>query len=251
MVSRTSRKKSKGRERKAKKIEAERAMFRDEWLGWVTGDTIVGKSITCDHGCGGIPSLDDVDHPVLSFLDEFCRQGFSVESMFYTRPRLTNFGEILKQDINREMLINIMIRMGTNMILKYGLEPETRWALTLAKSIVILEQCVDDTGSISYTYSRVVSRKIKDLYGGSRRDALKFFSKRVSCSCLKSMHQEARRTILKTGKCYHCKIEKERVALSVCSRCMITQYCSRECQVADWSEHKEDCEIYIDRERGV
>ena len=26
---------------------------------------------------------------------------------------------------------------------------------------------------------------------------------------------------------------------------MITQYCSRKCQVTDWSEHERECDIYV------
>jgi hypothetical protein len=62
---------------------------------------------------------------------------------------------------------------------------------------------------------------------------------------LKKMHLEARKTIPKVGFCWHCKDEKERVLLSVCSRCMIDQYCSRECQLANLSGHKKDCDAYV------
>jgi len=59
------------------------------------------------------------------------------------------------------------------------------------------------------------------------------------------MHQIARETSPKTGICICCEKEKERVALSVCSRCMIMQYCSRECQVADWPTHRKECDSYV------
>ena len=244
----SSRKRNKGKKRKAKKDEIERAereRLLDIWLGWASGvQKYVGDTVTCDHGCGAIP--DDLDLPILSFLCMISARGFSVGNLI--NASYTNDGGIvLKNGRYRESVVNILIRMGTNMLVSDSRENDIS-ALTLAKSIATIEQC-DDTGSL-YFNSRIVSRKIRDLHTGSRRDALKFYSKRVSCSCLKSMHQEARRTFLKTGKCYHCKIEKERVALSVCSRCMITQYCSRECQVANWPEHEEDCDIYIGRERG-
>ena len=62
------------------------------------------------------------------------------------------------------------------------------------------------------------------------------------------MHLEARKTIPKMGKCFNCKVEKERVDLSVCNRCMVMQYCSRECQVAAWPSHKLDCDVYREKE---
>ena len=115
-------------------------------------------------------------------------------------------------------------------------------AFNLAKSVRVLENYVD---SMNVAVSnREVQIKIRDLHYGSRRDALKFFSKRVSCSCLKSMHREARMTQPKMALCYGCQTEKKRVELSVCSRCMVTQFCSRECQVANWHKHKDKCDKY-------
>jgi len=100
--------------------------------------------------------------------------------------------------------------------------------------------------------SRRVQMKVRDLRLGTSsisRDALKFYSKRVSCSCLKSKHQKARRTIPKTGRCLNCNEEMERVALSVCGRCMVMQYCSKECQVFHWPKHKDDCDIFVAKDR--
>ncbi len=34
----------------------------------------------------------------------------------------------------------------------------------------------------------------------------------------------------------------ERVSLRACAGCMLARYCSRECQLADWSDHCEVCE---------
>ena len=65
MVSRTSRKKSKGKVRKAKKEadreEAERALeARTIWWGWATGNAVHSyeEYIECKHGCGEISCLE-------------------------------------------------------------------------------------------------------------------------------------------------------------------------------------------------
>ena len=117
-------------------------------------------------------------------------------------------------------------------------------AISMAKSITLLEHYNGD-GCLNALYnSRGVQTKMRDLnvnVSSVRREVLKFFSKRTSCSCLKEMHREARKSISKMGLCFGCAEEKERVALSVCSRCMIHQYCSRECQVAAWPSHEKDC----------
>jgi hypothetical protein len=42
--------------------------------------------------------------------------------------------------------------------------------------------------------------------------------------------------------CQHCqKIEPTEVIFQKCGRCKTVIYCSRDCQVADWSRHKKEC----------
>mmetsp|Transcript_27215 Transcript_27215/g.66047 ORF Transcript_27215/g.66047 Transcript_27215/m.66047 type:complete len:489 (+) Transcript_27215:793-2259(+) len=42
--------------------------------------------------------------------------------------------------------------------------------------------------------------------------------------------------------CMHCrKAERSEAPLMKCSRCLFTTYCSKECQIADWKDHKKGC----------
>lgn len=71
MVSR-NRKKSKGKERKVKKLEDRRARVRGRWWKYVAREKdATGRvvSVICEHGCGILPS--DIVHPVSRFMDEF------------------------------------------------------------------------------------------------------------------------------------------------------------------------------------
>jgi len=260
MVS-TSRKKNKGKERKAKKVEAERAersRIYDDWLGWATGeDKVMGKNIQCKHGCGCILP-NDFDHPVSSFIHAFFTYRDANDTTAYTPIEMMHYtlrthGQVWNNESYKDMLVNILTRIGTNMLLMKLMETVLNkdkgklWAIRIAKTITVLENY--DGGSLEIVmHSRKVQTKLRDFgvfaSSGNSRDILKFFSKRVSCSCLKEMYREARRTEQKTGLCFGCGIEKKRVDLSVCSRCMITQYCSRECQVAHWSKHERGCEIF-------
>ena len=48
--------------------------------------------------------------------------------------------------------------------------------------------------------------------------------------------------------CMNCKqgADKERgIKLSKCSVCKIVSYCSKECQKADWKNHKKACKLYV------
>lgn len=133
-------------------------------------------------------------------------------------------------------------------MLLLGGSSEMNWPLLIAHCIVILEH-YDGLGSINPAVNRRGSiskrRDLQPYISSTWRGVFKFYRKRTTCKCLKKMHLEARTTTPKVGLCWYCKEEKERVLLSVCSRCMVDQYCSRECQVADWSEHKKDCDAYV------
>lgn len=257
MVS-SSRKKNKGKERKAKKAEAEKGKTRELWLGWATGkDKVTGiPTISCKHGCDNdvlIPNKH-LDHPLItSFMDDFTTRWLRAvrrSTIEIVTPTFQTHQQVWNDDSYKQIAINILTRMGTNMFL---IKPQTTdniaWAFCIAKTISVLDNH-DGTDSLeSVIYGREVATKLRDLdmsVSSGRRDLLKFYSKRVSCSCLNVMHQEARRTQPKMGRCDYCMSEKKRVDLSVCSRCIIHQYCSRECQVANWPKHKKGCYICVD-----
>ena len=248
----SSRKRNKGKDRKAKQLakkeEKDRADARMIWKRFYGGKK-------CDHGCD---ILSD-DHPVSSFMDDFFvnvkhsrSRSFdlvvsdSLKELYQTHTLIWN------NEDYRRLAISILIKIGTNMLFREG-SSEMNWPLCFAHIIVILEHYEYDgsgsTSSINSSWNlRGSISKRRDLQpdiSSTWRDVLKFYRKRVSCKCLKKMHLEARKTTPKLGLCWHCEKQMERVSLSVCSRCMVRQYCSRECQIADWSKHESDCGIYV------
>ena len=252
----TSRKRNKGKERKAKKeadkMERERGIVRNTWVGYASGMDYEGRVISqCNHGLD-LTIPDDINHPVINFIDALVvywvhnlhyhnnmNVGKYLQDTYTTHPQLWG------NESYREMTVNIFIAIGTNFMLKLNNEGAQDVATALrvfATAIVALEN-YDGSGYFdSVVYNRVASTKMRDINGsGNMRDVLKFFRKRTSCKCLKAMHLDARKTLPKTGVCYHCEEVKERALLMVCSSCRIAQYCSRECQVADWAEHKGYC----------
>ena len=72
---------------------------------------------------------------------------------------------------------------------------------------------------------------IIDVLEGCERSILKFYTKRISCSCLDDLYTNAK-TKSKTGLCFHCKQRFERSKLLVCASCKNQQFCSRKCQVS-------------------
>ena len=240
-----SRKRNKGKERKAKKaemIETERAGIHSMWLGLARGLNAGGeKVIQCDHGVA-LKILDDENHPVTSFINMvFINRNAGkpmttnlIETM-YTHP------QVCHNESYRGMTIDVMASIGTNWLL--GNKSERSGVKVMAGAIMMLENYIGTGNNIVSTAdSQIVASKRRDLATGNIRDVLKFFRKRIACSCLKKMHLDARKTLPKLGVCFCCDVVKERPLLMVCSRCRITQYCSSECQVAHWHRHKRVCD---------
>ena len=255
-----SRKRNKGKERKAKKaeqeverIENERALTRELWQGWALGQDMYiqdsGRIITrCNHGC--VLMIPNDNHPVTSFMDAFFMKCFFSESKSIVDVLSDSFDThraVWNDDSHRNMISGLMLGIGTNMILGNDVNA-LGLPRNIAYAVVVLEN-YDGSGDIHKTMrSRVVASKYRDGLGGSGsvRDVLKFYRKRLSCSCLKKMHLEARKTTPKMGACLNCGQKKERALLSVCSKCRISHYCSRECQIEDWPEHRGHCDIMCD-----
>ena len=246
-----SRKRNKGRDRKAKKaeVEAERIEREKEkvstvWKQGAGGEDKTGRKVVlCNHGCT-LMIPNDNDHPVCSFMDTFhinaANQLDVVDNLSDTFKKHPQFWN---SESFRAMAINVFVRIGTNMFF----DKRTSSLGFIAQAIVVLEN-YNGSGYIESTYNfRVVATKFRDLLGSSSlRDELKFFRKRISCSCLKDMHLKMRKSCPKTGQCFGCDRTTERALLMVCSRCRISQYCSRRCQVEHWPIHKcKECGDYF------
>ena len=245
-----SRKRNKGKERKAKKAEHERGMARETWQGWARGEDLLknGRIITqCNHGCDLLLMIPNANnHPVTSFMDAFVMNTFFDKHILdHLRDVFNVCPEVWDDDSHRKMAGDLLLRIGTNMILgnKVNVSGKPR---DIAFTVLVLEN-YDGSGDIDTTInSFVIASKMRDLScgrSGSIREVLKIFRKRLSCSCLKKMHLEVRKTLPKLGICKNCQQEKDRTLLSVCSKCRVSQYCSRECQFEDWPRHKNFCVI--------
>jgi len=62
-----------------------------------------------------------------------------------------------------------------------------------------------------------------------------------SCKCLDQL-AGLEKAKPRTRKCNYCKKEGESIKLYKCSRCKISEYCSKECQTNDWKVHKLECQ---------
>ena len=235
-----SRKKNKGKERKAKKIESKRARAREEWKRWARGEDDQGRKIVkCNHGANLL--IPENNHPVLGFMDACFQFQMSVSDNM--RSTFQHHLQVWHNEGYRKMAKSFLIRIGVNRMICHDFTE----AVDIAIAILGLENY--DGRYESIILSRAVATKRRDLLtelalGGGRcgRDTLKFYRKRMDCKCLKDVHLQARKTIQKMARCFHCDEMKQRSLMRVCSRCRISEYCSRECQVANWCDHKPICD---------
>jgi hypothetical protein len=115
---------------------------------------------------------------------------------------------------------------------------------SLAQVILVIDYYEGD-GSFKPAYNAAMMKghlALPKPFG--ERDILKFYCKRLSCSCLKEKYKQARKTLPKMGRCYHCHKCFERESLMTCSLCKVPLYCSRQCQVAHWPKHR-NCSVSI------
>ena len=249
MPSSRNRKKGKGKERKARQEEDRRVKIYNKWQGLARGEVTLARglveNIQCNHGLDS-NKLPDISHPVSRFMHTY----FGTED--HMRDAIQQHIEVWSNDNYRKMAADILTNIGANWL--SSIEKNTG---TLAITILLLENFSKTNEYYSTAHQRDVAIKKRDLSietlsaGMSKRDLLKFYRKRMNCKCLKKMHLEERKTQPKLGECNNCEEVKERALLMVCSRCMIEQYCSKECQVAASPEHREDCNDYVEAHEMV
>ena len=89
--------------------------------------------------------------------------------------------------------------------------------------------------------------KLFELFMGDEHTLVSFFRKRTPCKCLDSKYKEVK-SITKIGFCYNpkCSLPERKTARSKmlsCTQCRKANYCSSECQAADWPFHKGFCRL--------
>ena len=177
------------------------------------------------------------------------------------RTPILQYPEALQDDDNRKIIKANLISLGTYLVLRGGSSQRLPLANWCAQAILSLEdfderrkirrQIETQEASLqaqNITHAakgkqRSVARPLiqaRDLCDGGNRALIRFFSKRTPCSCLDEKNEMAK-SQPKKGWCFLCNRFKEYSQLKVCSRCKLSQYCSVECQRADWPTHKETC----------
>ena len=151
-----------------------------------------------------------------------------------------NFACVLADSANIESAMSYLLCDGAQYVLE-GSYDDARDRATIVR---YFEQYI--AVQLHETQALYNRPKIGEVYIADLRTLVKFFWKRIPCSCLDEKYEEVK-GFPKMGFCYnlHCSIPNsmsERSKTMCCSRCRNVTYCSRECQVADWASHKLQCD---------
>lgn len=153
---------------------------------------------------------------------------------------MVEYADLWNDPIKMEMAISYFLYLGTNNIK----ESDYFDAPVNAAIARYLEQHI--AVKLRQTQALYNVTKIVEAYNPDMHTLVKFFRKRIPCTCLDEEY-EGVKNITKTGWCFNpeCVIpveELERSKTMYCGRCRCVAYCSRECQRADWETHKNCCD---------
>ena len=86
--------------------------------------------------------------------------------------------------------------------------------------------------------------KIHELLAADDHTLVSYYRKRIPCSCLDKKYKEVK-SVKKMGFCYNSNCSQgrkvERSKMFCCTQCGVANYCSVECQKADWRRHEQFC----------
>ena len=192
----------------------------------------------CRHGFPPLPEGDKSDVEVSKIVDSVARGDIrKVEKEMVWNP--------VYQESNDQMQ-QVAICMGIDQLLQ---KKRFQAARSHAKTVCAIDMA--PYHALSELEQAGQPQKLVDYYKNleeldSDRNIVRFFSRRIQCSCLDELKKQEN---TKEGKCSGCGKTKLWVELFDCKRCMITKYCGKKCQTKHWEDHKSNCtEIHRQRQ---
>jgi len=234
-----SRKRSKGKERKAKAALSVKVSHWEIMAKW--GE----NNLFCSHSEMDLV-IPESSHPVYGFISALYSfdgparpQWYDVIKILYNQYPL-----VFESDAYKKSAQSILLAFAVNTILR----EDAYTAPNIVSAVLLVLENFNGSKDFESAYWSVAPA-IRDITFNyysirSARDALKFYSKRIDCSCLNEKYARTKGW-KKTGECYNCLEHLERKKLMVCSRCRVNQYCSDKCHREAWPIHKKYCDKVV------
>ena len=209
-----------------------------------------GANTTCRHGFDPLSVSTDIFVRSFQFVpafqksfDEAAKRGglsFSNNLVDAKNATWDEYADVWTDLAKMEMALSVCFCSGTDAILGNNCQA----AVMYAADARYFEQHI--AVEVKQTQALYNWPKVCDTYEADLHTLVKFFRHRIPCSCLDEKYQEVKH-ITKKGCCYNAKCSTpvnrvERSKTKYCSRCRSATYCSRECQVADWTTHAPFCD---------
>ena len=154
------------------------------------------------------------------------------------------YPEVLRDSSKMKQILSYFSSEGTQCIL----DGDKETARTTAARIILVEEFI--AIKVLKTQAVVLHiQKVMEILIADDHTLVSFFRKRITCSCLDKKHKEVK-SIKKMGFCNNdqCPLggKVERSKMLYCTRCSDQYYCSRDCQKAHWSKHREECKEWAE-----
>lgn len=236
-----SRKRAKGKARKAKAKESD-------------CNLILHDDGVCRHDCDNI-SKDDICYKFVKQLEveikaslDLSLKGHALAISSHTLKRLkTNKEYDMIWDSDEETqqkLLSLFVNLGTNILLRDNRQEIrlVRRSFAMSSIVAIVAVSLEHNFNLTKSLNVLKSRNsLRDLTNAQLYDIVKFFHKRSLCQCLKTMYLKEKGKPRK-AVCNYCKFRKDRNGqLYLCSGCLYFYYCGIECQAAAWPDHQSLC----------
>ena len=250
-------KKARGRQKRAMK-EARAADLRSLWEPTILRNKGVDDDAASSCDCEHLALFPEIPQggPAVSFMNYIASEGVFANSLEYECAShcvelcvrsVLRFPKVREEESERSLATDLLLRFARNVFFHdLAMEGDDWFYYRNAQQEVAICNMIYALELLgTYSDRNVVTRRAfkmnNKLASGNRRDVVKFVAKRLPCTCLKELNYIVKEKMVKVGVCDCCENEFPRSDLYVCTGCMYNQYCSRACQRAHWSCHKQNC----------
>lgn len=255
-----SRKKAKGRARravkeaKAKKEEDSQAVVaaadqRQEGSLEAQMQRLQINAITGKKCClRGIAPVSPSDVKICNdFIHKFIAVLTSIEDLSdsftaATESTMLKFADVYSSKL--EIVVSILLASGTQLIL----DGDNHSARLNAIQACHFEEWI--AVKVRKTKPIFSWSKMYELHASDIHTLVSYYRKRIPCACLDEKYKEVK-SVKKMGFCCNPNCDQpyqmvERSKMFYCTRCCGVNYCSVECQKADWKGHRGDCNEIVE-----